>query len=114
MKPTELMTIHHGDSDCPFCKEDDRPHMVHIENVRVFPVQGKMDVAITRCGVQSRMYDNSNGDCRGITIETGFWCESGHRWIERRWFYKGSTCVAFELMETVTDEDRFWNDLWRD
>lgn len=90
---------------CPVCSFD----YSHIEAVTV-----NRGGEITEVGHDGTKMIAGKPDDRGASVEILFWCESGHRWKHRMYFYKGQTFLDDIYIGPYCPSCTNLADLWRD
>lgn len=97
---------------CPFCGEI----MCHIEQVKV---NAGGDITIINSRGTKKSKGNPSGF--GVLVEIQYYCELGHRWIEKQQFHKGVINVTMEKLQNYHPEyypekpdDYVSQDIWRD
>jgi hypothetical protein len=97
---------------CPFCDCD----LVHAVEVRVFPVQGCLEYAITCEGLQGVASEAASSQ-RGVSIVVTWACEWGHVWEADLTFHKGTTTLKNQLVSEAHTEKAMLampSIIWRD
>jgi hypothetical protein len=100
---------------CPFCDVE----YVHPIAVKVYPVQGVMEVNVNAKGLTT-IYSDAAQHQDGVSIVLSFWCENGHHWDSELRFTHGLTSLETRLTgETEADQHGLFieplpDTIWRD